>query len=126
MPRSKNGTLSPVNRKWLGIVRACEQSGESLTRYAKRKGVSIHALYQAKKRARELGLLPPHRKTSAQPASRGRDRPPRFVEAVQRAQPLEASAAWRVRLPGGGVIESMTPLTIDDAMRLVESLRQPS
>ncbi len=119
MSRSKGGSLSPAKRKWLVEVRACEKSGESLKNYAERKGVSVHALYQAKKRARELGLLPPHRKGRDRSASPRQARSPRFVEAIHRAEPRESLVAWRVRLPGGAVFESMVPLNIDDALEFV-------
>jgi transposase len=127
MRETKGKRLSPANRKWLAEVRACEKTGESLKGYAERKGVSVHALYQAKKRAREQGLLPPHQPGKTQPASPRPDRPPRFVEALHHAEPREMYAtSWRVRLPGGALFESMVPLSIDDAVRLVESLREQS
>lgn len=127
MPRSKAGPLSSVDRKYLAEVRACEVSGESLAKYAERKGVPVYPLYQAKKRAREVGLLPPYRNgaTRSKPAPR-RTRPPRFIEAIPRIEPREGSAVWRVRLPDGAVFESMAPLDIDDVLQLVESLRQKS
>ena len=45
-------------RKRLSQIRACEQSGETLKTYAARHGISVHGLYQAKKQARQQGLLP--------------------------------------------------------------------
>jgi hypothetical protein len=127
MPRSKVGRLSSVDRKLLAEVKTCEDSGESLAKYAEHKGVPVYPLYQAKKRAREVGLLPPHRKrTSRSKPSPRRTRPPRFVEAISWSESREGSAVWRVRLPDGAVFESMAPLNIDDALQLVESLRQQS
>jgi hypothetical protein len=124
MSRPKGVPLSPANRKWLLDIRACEKSGESLKSYAERKGISVHALYQAKKVAREKGILPPHRKGKAPLASSRRRRPARFVKAVQCVEAREAGAAWRLRLPGGAVFESMAPLNVDETLRLVELLRQ--
>jgi len=126
MSKSKVGPLSPGNRKWLAEVRACEKSGEPLSSYAERKGVSVHALYQAKKRARELGLFPAHRKGKIPSSSPRRSRAGRFVEAIRRVEPGEPSVAWRVRLPGGVVFESVAPLSHDDVLQLVDSLKQPS
>ena len=58
---SKRGSASALLRERLSLIRACEKSGESLKSYAERHGISVHALYQAKKAARKRGLLPPHR-----------------------------------------------------------------
>ncbi len=121
MSSSKAG-LSLANRKWLPEVKACEKSGETLASCAERNGVSVSALYQAKKRARELGLLPPHRSGKVESHSARRSRSSRFVEAIQQAEPRERSATWRVRLPSGAVFESSAPLNIDDALVLIESL----
>ena len=121
MSSSKAG-LSPANRKWLPEVKACAKSGETLASCAERNGVSVSALYQAKKRARELGLLPAHRSGKVESHSARRGGSSRFVEAVQRAAPRERSATWRVRFPSGAVFESSAPLNIDDALVLIESL----
>ena len=126
MPRSSGGPLSRANQKWLAEVRACEKSGESLSSYAQRKGVSVHALYQAKKRARELGLFPAHRKRKGMSSSPRRPRSTRFVEAIGRVESREPGVSWRVRLPGGVVFESESPLSNDDALQLLDSLKQPS
>ncbi len=50
--------LTPVLRRHLEKIRDCERSGEPIKRYAARKGLSIHTLYQAKKvlRKKEAGL----------------------------------------------------------------------
>jgi hypothetical protein len=126
MQKSSGGPLSRANRKWLSEVRACDKSGESLSSYAERKGVSVHALYQAKKRARELGLFPVHRKQKAVASSPRRSRSTRFVEAIGRVEAREPVVAWRVRFPGGVLFESVAPLSTDDVLQLVDSLKQPS
>jgi transposase-like protein len=59
--KSSRGGGTPVTlRKRLAQVRACERSGESLRAYAARHDLSVHALYAAKRTARQQGLLPPH------------------------------------------------------------------
>ncbi len=119
---AENG-LTPAVRRRLAEVRACERSGESLKAYAARQGISASVLYEAKRHARKLGLLPPHR---ADRTTTARDtRPvqaPRFVEATLRPTPNETAPAWRLRLPGGEVLESHTPLAVDDALRLIDRL----
>jgi hypothetical protein len=126
MSKSNGGALSVANRKWLAEVRACEKSGESLSSYAERKGVSVHALYQAKKRARELGLFPAHRERKGGSSSPRRSRPRRFVEAIRRVEAFEPAVAWRLRFPGGVIFESVAPLNNDDVLQLVDLLKQPS
>ncbi len=126
MPKSSGGPLSRANQKWLAEIRACEKSGESLSSYAERKGVSVHALYQAKKHARELGLFPAHRKRKGTSSSPSRSRPTRFVEAIRRVEPREPAVTWRVRFPGGVVFESVAPLSHDDVLQLVDSLKHQS
>ena len=124
MRRSRGGPLTRANQKWLAEVRVCEKSGESLPSDAERKGVSVHALYQAKKRARELGLFPAHRKGKGPSSSPRRSRAPRFVEAMGRVEPREPAVTWRVRFPSGVIFESVAPLSHDDVLHLVDSLKQ--
>ena len=57
--RSRAGVASPTLRKRLVQVSACERTGESLKVYAARHGISVHSLYQAKKRKRStVPVLP--------------------------------------------------------------------
>ncbi|MCG8588895.1 MAG: helix-turn-helix domain-containing protein [Proteobacteria bacterium] len=123
--RSRSARLSPGLRRQLAAIRACDEAGETLTAYATRHGLSVQALYQAKKRARELGVLPPHRRTRRGPPERPvrSGTGSRFVEAVPRAEaPASRGVAWRVQLPSGSVLESGTPLSFDETLRLVEAL----
>ena len=121
MSSSKTG-LSPANRKWLPAVKACEKSGETLRSCAERNGIPVTALYQAKKRARELELLPPHGNGNAAARPARQSRAPLFVEAIQRGEPRERATSWRVRFPNGAVFESSAPLKIEDALVLIQSL----
>ncbi len=121
---SRGDRASSNLRKRLAEVRACEKSGEFLKDYAERRGLSVHMLYQAKKVARQQGLLAPHR---AEPVKRTRSRPrPRFVDAVLREEARPSAVAWRLRLPTGVVFESETSLSPDEIIRLVDALRTPS
>jgi hypothetical protein len=121
--RSVSGAASPTLRGRLAQVRDCEKSGESLKAYADREGISVHSLYQAKKLARRQGLLPPHRGPESKSAKAKQRRPSRFVEAVRPPVPREPGPAWRLRLAGGEVLESSTPLGIDETLALVGALR---
>jgi hypothetical protein len=121
--RAGSGSPSPRLRERLGQVRECEKSGESLKAYADRQGISVHALYQAKKWARRHGLLPPHRGPESKFSKPKQRRRSRFVEAVRSPPPREPGPAWRLRLAGGEVLESSTPLGIDETLALIEALR---
>ncbi len=124
--RSRSATGSPLLRKRLAEIASCEDAGESLQAYATRRGISVQSLYQAKQLARQQGLLPRHRSQQAKretKTSRTKAvRPAQFVEATAAVSSRPSSAAWRVRFPGGEVLESNTPLDVEAALRLIESL----
>ena len=131
---AKNGTeqrdeLSATLRNHLDVIEACEQSGEPLKRYAERKGLSIHTLYQAKKELRKKGVLAPaeHPRGKARKLQRGAQHAPRFIEAVpRRSEGAAVNPAWRLRLPTGVVFESTTPITADEITRLARVLGSSS
>lgn len=114
--RGTRGAVSRTVARRLAAIEGCERRGESLQAYARRTEQSVWGLYEAKRVARRAGILPPHPGTKR----RGRDRDTRpttgrFVEAVA-ARPADVvpvpagSVAWRLRLPGGAVVESTLPL----------------
>lgn len=126
MPRKRTGgaALSARLRSHLGHIRACERSGEALKPYAARKGLSIHALYQAKRELRRRGVRfegGPSRR-SGRRGGEARSSSPAFVEAVRRDAVPRSDAAWRVRLPGGAVFESRVPLGSEETLRLLREL----
>ena len=126
--RSRGGGPSAKLRKRMVQLEACEKSGESVKAYAKRHGLSVDVLYQAKKEARRQGLIPPHRSPnpgrSAQPPKAVLTR---FVKAVRRTDaPVVQGFVWRLRFPGGEVLESSTPLSADVAVLLLKSLGRRS
>jgi len=120
------GEVSASLRKRLEQIEACEQSGESLKAYAARHGISVHALYQAKKQARQQGLLPAHGPKKTRPARPNRPQRSRFVEAVAAPAAPTPGCAWRLRLRSGDVLESSTPLADDETLRLIKVLRARS
>ena len=127
--KSRSREASVRLRRRLGQVQASERSGETLKTYAERHGISVHALYQAKKQARKQGLLPAHssaktRAVESKPPKATRR--PRFVEAIA-APPVPAFAwVWRLRLRSGDVFESNTPLGPDETRWLIDALRDRS
>lgn len=124
--KSRGREASARLRKRLSQLRSCEQSGETLKSYAARHGISVHALYQAKKQARQKGLLPAHGTQKTRAVGSKATRRPRFVEAVAAAIAPAPALAWRLRLRSGDVIESSTPLGHDETLRLIHALRDRS
>jgi hypothetical protein len=124
MARSGSGkaALTPRMRERLAAVRACEKSGETLKSYAARQGLSVHSLYQAKKLARQQGILASHRGQKVEPLVPRSSQPRRFVEGIRRADAREGGATWRIRFPGGVVLESSAPLALEEALRLIDRL----
>ena len=120
--RSGERRLSATLRKQLAHIRACEKAGETLKEYGARRGLSVQALYEAKRRLRKQGVLAAHPRRTAAPTRSSREPTPRFVEAVRRVDAREGGAAWRLRFAGGAVLEGATPLHIDEVLRLVDVL----
>ena len=124
---SKRGVGSARLREHLRVIRACEKSGESLKSYAELHGVSVHALYQAKKNARKQGLLPPHRATSSPGTGSEVVGRRRFVEArTTTSMTPSIRATWRIRFASGDVLESDAPLSMDDVVHLAVRMRGQS
>ena len=57
--KSTVAKASPLLPDRVAAIRACARSGETLTAYAARTGVSAPTLYAAKRPAGSLVLLPP-------------------------------------------------------------------
>ena len=93
--------LSSRQSFWLEHLQACEAGGETLRAYAKRRGLSVHGLYGARRRLRLAGMAPA-RASSEKRVS--------FAKVVVQEAPAEA-ARCRVRLPNGAVMEWDVPLT---------------
>jgi hypothetical protein len=87
--------LTERDRFWLGHLEAIEREGVAAKAYAKRRRLSVHALYQAKKRLVKTGAWPLRCRRAA-PAAR-------FSEI--RVAPTPTGPGCRLRLPGGAVVE---------------------
>jgi hypothetical protein len=100
--------LSSRQRFWLKHLQACEAGGETLKAYARRKGLSVHGLYGARRRMQLAGTAPA-RVSSEKRLS--------FAKVVVHEAPAEAGRC-RVRLPNGAVMEWDIPLT-DQSLELL-------
>ena len=99
--RAKDRRLTERQRERLSHIRAAESRGEPLTEYAKRRGLSVGSLYEAKRTLRQAGLI-----AKATRAKAATPRAPGFVELAVRERPAAPSApALRVQLPNGTVLE---------------------
>ena len=98
----KRDDLTDVQRRWLAHVRRAEGRGEALTDYANRHGLKVSSLYEAKRRLRRAGLLPPAERASSRKAGRRR-----FVAVAVRREPaaVETRGGFRIQLPNGTVLE---------------------
>jgi len=123
--KSRAAKASRLLRERVAAIRACERSGETLKAYAARMGMSVASLYEAKRQARSLGLLPRYRSARRRASTKQPSRESgevRFVEATLRPAPRGEAPAWRIRFSGGEILEVGTPLSGDDARHLVELL----
>ncbi len=95
----KVATLTDRDRYWLRHHSACEKSGLTAKAYARRHRLSVHALYQARKRLRGMGAL-------EAASGRSSQEKPRLGGGFAR---VEVSAAprprYRVRLRNGALVE---------------------
>ena len=99
--RTRDRGQTERQRGWLSHVRAAESRGEALTEYAKRRGLSVGSLYEAKRRLRQAGVIAAATRAKAVAA-----RAPGFVElAVQERPAATTSSSLRIQLPNGTVLE---------------------
>ena len=82
----------------------------------------MHSRTQAKKLARQQGILASHRGQKVEPSVPRTSQPRRFVEAIRRADAREGGVIWRIRFPSGVVLESSAPLALEEALRLIDRL----
>lgn len=101
--------LTAKQREWLGHIRACESSGESMRAYAEAQGLDLQAFYGWKWRLGRLGVL---EKGESEPSFRR-------VE-IQTARPRDDMI--RIRLPNGVVIEVGAELDVSRVSALVKLL----
>ena len=92
--------LSERDRYWIRHLGSCERSGLTAKAYARRHRLSIHALYQARKRLRTLGALEASESQSSKVEARASRGGFARVEIGGVASPR-----YRVRLPNGAVVE---------------------
>jgi hypothetical protein len=105
---------SERDRFWLKHHEAQGESGKDAKAYAASAGVSVQALYQARKRLRAQGLLAPGRARSMTRA--------RFSKVTVPASPAIEEARFRITLPNGAVLEWSGAASVGPVGDLVERM----
>jgi hypothetical protein len=106
---------------WLDHEAALAASGLTTKAYAAEHELSFHAFYQARKRLRALGLLPP----ADPPDKRTKKSAPREPVAFSKVEiraPREAAGEFRLSLPNGFVLEWSGPELPEGLVGLLERL----
>jgi hypothetical protein len=94
MGSSNRRELTSRQRYWLEHIQACEASGQKMSAYATAQGLRPRALYDARKRLVQQGVIAP--------TKRGR----LGFQRVQVADtPTRRIEQYRIHLPNGAVIE---------------------
>ena len=112
-PRNQ-GTPSRLTERqayWVEHLRACASCGLTSKAYAEKHGLSVHALYQARKefRRRESLASPPNE--------------PSVTFAKVRVEPSVARGGWwRVRFPNGSLIELEAPREPGEQVHLLQAV----
>ena len=117
-------TQAPTERDryWLDHEASVAASGGTAKAYAAEHDLSLHAFYQARKRLRALGLLPPAAdKTRKQHKKRS---PVAFSKVAVRS-PQPTPAEFRLLLPNGFVLEWSGAELPPAVVGLVEHLTSP-
>ena len=107
---------SERDRFWLRHHEAQGASGKDAKAYAASAGISVQALYQARKRLRAQGLLAPGR---ARPVARARFSK---VAVTLPASPAIEEPRFRITLPNGAVLEWSGAASVGPVGDLVERM----
>lgn len=110
------------DRFWLDHEAALTTSELTAKAYAAEHGLSLHALYQARKRLRAVGLLP---KATARRSAKKSSAKTMTFSKVALGSPRLSPAEFRLSLPGGCVLEWSGAELPAAVLDLVERLTTP-
>ncbi len=111
------------DRYWLDHEAAIVASGLTAKAYASEQGVSLHALYQARKRLRSLGLMSPPGEATGD-KTKLRERKKTSFAKLGILQREEPGRGIRLRLPNGVMLECSGLESPKAVAELVEQLVQ--
>jgi hypothetical protein len=101
MMDTKHEDLTPAEQRYLEHARAAESQGVRLAQYYRANGLSVHTLYNIRRRLIQKGVL-----TRRRGARRAAGKPERFVAVrVAVPNPGMTGSICRLRHPSGWVIE---------------------
>ena len=119
---SSTSTPTERDRFWLGHETAIKASGTSAKAYPAEQGLSLHALYQARKRLRALGLITP---TRAARSDRKNTSKAVSFSKIGLATPRGSQPGFRLSFPNGLVLEWSGAELPSPVVALVERLTKP-
>ena len=99
--KRRKSELTDRDRYWLAHHEACDRAGQPQKAYSREHGLSVHSLYQSRKRLRSLGALPGAGAAGAK-ARMARQSRSAFARVSATAP---QSGRLRVRLANGAVLE---------------------
>jgi len=102
--------LTKRDRFWLGHLQVIARGNESASEYTRRKGLSVGALYQGKRRLEERGAWTRAAKSVS------------FASVVVRHEPESTQAALRLRLGNGAELEWSSVPEVEWLATLVEHI----
>jgi hypothetical protein len=118
--------ISEYDQFWLDHQAAQQASGQTAKEYAAVQGVSLQALYQARKKLRRAGLLAPHRDAAKPSKKASRPTTVSFSKvAVATATPAEGSR-FRLELPAGIALDWPGDELPESLIALLERLARPA
>jgi hypothetical protein len=115
---------SERDRFWLDHEQAIAKSGQSAKDYAAEQGLSLHALYQARKRLKAEGHLPSEK---LGPAKQRRTKSGAGIafSKIELASSPARALGYRLSLPSGLVFEWSGGEVPEPVVHLLERLAQP-
>jgi len=120
----QSGQASERDQFWLDHEAALAESGQTAKAYAASQGVSSHALYQARKRLRALGLLAPARVEHKPSRKHSGGKSVSFSKIT--VAPVAADPRFRLELPGGMALEWAGGDVPESVIVLLERLVRPA
>jgi hypothetical protein len=120
MEGSMSTTTNPTERDrfWLDHEAKIAASGQTAKEYAAAHELSLHALYQSRKRLRSLGLFPAARRKTTKPKPAGFSR----VRVGSNSSSPITAVGFRLRMPGGVTLEWSGEELPEAVVELVERL----
>ena len=111
-------TLSERDQFWLDHEAKIAASGQTAKDYAAAHELSLHALYQSRKRLRSLGLFPDARRKASKRKPAGFSR----VRMSLNSGSLAPPRSFSLRMPGGVILEWSGEELPEAVVQLVERL----